>query len=159
MTDLYDLLLAKQLSGGGGGGGGGGIQPFFHKQYNVPNSTSTTQTYLDVVEIPDDLGDLLELFFVSEYVGEVPDNHLIGNAMFVMETEGNNSPTVMYGKVRRKENGTLKEGGAASSGVVLSTYSTTEWRIGYQYSSTNTKALGGTYDVKMWKIPKSILLE
>ena len=24
MTDLYDLLLAKQLSGGGGGGGGGG---------------------------------------------------------------------------------------------------------------------------------------
>lgn len=25
MTDLYDILLAKQLSGGGGGGGNGGV--------------------------------------------------------------------------------------------------------------------------------------
>ena len=158
MMDFYDILLAQKLSGGGGGGGGG-IQPYFHKQYNVPNTTNTAITYLEVVEIPDDLGDLLEVFFVSEYVGEVPDNHHIGNTIFAMKTEGNNVPTVIYGKVSRKEDGTLKEGGGTSAGVVLKTFSTTEWKIGYQYSSTATKALGGTYDVKMWKIPKSILQE
>ena len=158
MTDLYDLLLAQKLSGGGGGGGGG-IQPFFHKQYNVPNTTDTAVNHLEFVEIPDDLGDLLELLFVSEYVGEVPDNHLIGNTIFAMKTEGNTTQAVIYGKVRRKENGELKEGGGTSSGVALKAYSGTEWRIGYSYSSTATKAIGGTYDVKMWKIPKSILLE
>lgn len=160
MMDFYDILLAQKLSGGGGGGGGGSrVAPFYHKQFEVASTTSTTAVTLDTIQIPQEIATDEYIFcFKSQYVGEVPDNHFLS-----AEEVGLFVDLVTYytlslgGRSKRKENGVIKYANGYTSGINCFTK---EGNIEVRaiYSATMSKDIGGTYDVKMWLIPKSILL-
>ena len=161
MTDLYDLLLAQKLSGGGGGGGGGGsrVAPFYHKQFEVPSTTSITAVTLDTIQIPQEFAtDEYIFYFKAQYIGEVPDNHYLStDEAGVFVDIVTNYTISIGGRAKRKEDGVIKYANGytygincyASGGNII---------VRSIYSSSMSKDIGGTYDVKMWLIPKSILL-
>ena len=159
MTDLYDLLLAQKLSGGGGGGGGSRVAPFYHKQFEVESTTSITPVTLDTIQIPQEFAtDEYIFYFKAQYIGEVPDNHYLSTDEAGVFIDIVTNYTIGFGgRVKRKEDGVIKYAngytyginGYASGGNII---------VRATYSASVTKDIGGTYDVKMWLIPKSILL-
>ena len=159
MTDLYDLLLAQKLSGGGGGGGGTRVAPFYHKQLEVASTTTTKAVTLDTIQIPQEIATDEYIFcFKSQYIGEVPDNHFLSTeevGLFVdIVTYYNIS---LGGRAKRKEDGVIKYANGYTYGINCYT---NEGNIVVRsiYNASMSKDVGGTYDVKMWLIPKSILL-
>lgn len=54
--NLYDLIVAKKLSGGGGGGGGGSSYTLIHQEDIEVSTTSTSATTLKQIMLsPDDV--------------------------------------------------------------------------------------------------------
>ena len=159
MMDFYDILLAQKISGGGGGGGGTRVAPFYHKQFEVPSTTSITAVTLDTIQIPQEFAtDEYIFYFKSQYIGEVPDNHYLGTDEAGVFVDIVTNYTIgLGGRAKRKEDGVIKYAngytfginGSASGGNII---------VRAIYSASGTKDIGGTYDVKMWLIPKSILL-
>jgi hypothetical protein len=102
--DLYDILVAKALSGSGGGGGGGGdaYTLLYSEDIVVENATApTSSTILKTIVI--DSGDRLDgvdnILYVRAYLkGEKPDNHFIGSDNFFVNydrTKGSNLSTLI----------------------------------------------------------------
>ena len=157
--DFYDILLAQKLSGGGGGGGGTRVAPFYHKQFEVASTTSTAAVTLDTIQIPQEIAtDEYIFYFKAQYIGEVPDNHFLStDEVGVFVDIVTNYTIGLGGRAKRKEDGVIKYTNGYSYGI--SCY-TKEGNIVVRsiYNASISKDVGGTYDVKMWLIPKSILL-
>lgn len=80
MTDLYDLLLAKQLSGGGGGGGGGSSYHLIASQEFDWTYTSTSEAVIDTMQLPASAWSKDKMLFVKiRLVGSASSNIFLGS--------------------------------------------------------------------------------
>lgn len=156
MTDLYDLLLAKKLSGGGGGGGGGGGDAPFSfklvhtedlglvqttsssastvKQFWAPAPENTNQAYICVIEGDQETGFDKSMSYFA-----------------VNGTTALNAPLPL---LKRKSDGTYA---LASSGVYLSGTgaSSSSRRVLLTVSAksdTSSGAVNGHYTLKLYAI-------
>lgn len=138
-------------------GGGGEISPFFHKQFDIPNTTSTTPVNIEEVQFPDELVDDEHiLYFVSRYVGTVPNNHYIGSEISGTHAFYSTHSFAFGGAVRKMDaNGQIKYANATTAGVIP-VMNSGKLYVRYCYSANATSAIGGTYDVKIYMIPKPI---
>lgn len=138
--------------------GGTEVYPFYHKQLDIPNTTSTTPVNIEEVSLPQGWDDDEHLlYFISTYVGDVPPNHYIGSeitGIYAFVTIG----SIAFGGVAKKKNtsGQITRGSNATAGVIP-WMSSGKLSVRYLYSANVTYAIGGTYDVKMYLMPKSIL--
>lgn len=150
--DLFDIAVAKKLAGGGGGGGE--ISPFFHKQVDVPNTTSTMPTDIEEVQLPDEWIDGKHiLYFVSRYVGTVPNSHYVGSEVVGVHVVYSTDSFAFGGSAMRMDaNGQIAYGSNAATGV-FPQMSSGKLYLRYSYSNA-TLAIGGTYDIKIYMVPK-----
>lgn len=154
--DLFDIAVAKKLAGGGGGGGGE-ISPFFHKQVDVPNTTSTTPANIEEVQLPDGWTDGNHiLYFVSRYVGTVPNSHYVGSEVVGVHAVYSTIDSFAFGGciMRMDANGQIVYSSSPTLGV-FPQMNSGKLYLKYCYSNATT-AIGGTYDVKIYMIPKPI---
>ena len=98
------------------------------------------------------------LYFVSRYVGTVPNNHYIGAEIAGIHAVYSTHSFAFGGTIIRMDgNGQV----AYSSGSTVGLFprmGSGKLYLRYCYSPNITYAIGGTYDVKIYMIPKSILL-
>lgn len=161
ITGKSDATLSdavESLVDGYGGGGGAEVYPFYHKQLDIPNATSATPVDIEEVPLPQGWNDDEHLlYYISRYVGEAPSNHYIGSEITgvhgVYSTDG-----FSFGGVVKKKNtsGQIVYSNGATSGV-FPRMSNGKLYVRYIYSANSTFDIGGTYDVKIYLMPKSIL--
>lgn len=143
----------------GGSGGGSEISPFFHKQVDVPNTTSTTPTVIEEVQLPDEwIDDKHILYFISRYVGTVPNHHYVGSEVVGVHVVYSTDSFAFGGYVMRIDaNGQIIYANNSAMGV-FPKMSDGKLYLYYNYSTNATSAIDGTYDIKIYMVPKPIPL-
>lgn len=92
MTDLYDLLLAQQLSGGGGGGGGGSSYHLIASQEYDWTYTSTSEAVIDTMQLPASAWTKDKMLFVKiRLVGSASSNIFLGSDSLLSNSYTNQS--------------------------------------------------------------------
>lgn len=151
--NLYDLIIAKKLSGGGGGGGGGSSFTKIAETEIEANVTSTSATQLTTITLPEDYSDKLLWVSVRDKAGK-RTGYYYGSDSIINRSKdaGGTVASNTIGRIGYK----LASYGVASvqnsRGIGPTTFDGTTITISGAYNSFDTSTIDGTFHIEVYTL-------
>lgn len=151
--NLYDLIIAKKLSGGGGGGGGGAFELLASESFTVQYS-STTSSKIGTINFDNSNITTNSLIIVHTYdAAGKRAGYFYDNCVFAMVYDDSQPAMLSLGHQTRSVDAS---GNLNASEYSMGVYATNiSAKSGYvtiyaKYNSSSSKTIDGTYNVRVY---------